>query len=107
MTSKNTLFGVLTQHNDTGRTGVNPNEVQLHTDNVNVNTFGKLFSHSVVGEVYAQPLYVPRVAIKGNGTHDTVFIVTMENWIYAFDANNNANENADALWVHQLDNKPA
>src|ERR1051326_6345618 len=49
---------VLTYHNDNRRTGLNPREVILTPSNVGSSRFGKLFSHKVDGEVYAQPLYV-------------------------------------------------
>jgi hypothetical protein len=51
---------VLTQHNDNARNGQNASETVLNTSNVNVNQFGKLFAMPSDGQVYAQPLYVPR-----------------------------------------------
>src|SRR5262249_10181392 len=66
---------VLTWHGDNSRTGLNPNEASLLTSNVNVSTFGKLFSYQVDGYVYAQPLYVSNVPISG-GIHNVVFVAT-------------------------------
>ncbi len=39
-----------------------------------------------VAPVYAQPLYVPGLAI-GNGTNDVVFVATLQGTVYAYDAN--------------------
>ncbi|HTQ30874.1 MAG TPA: hypothetical protein VMI53_06655, partial [Opitutaceae bacterium] len=79
---------VLTDMNDNNRTGRNPNETILNTSNVNQTTFGKVWAYSVDGSTYAQPLYVSDVSIAG-GTHNVVFIETMEDDAYAFDADSN------------------
>ena len=56
---------VVTNRNDNARTGANLNETQLTTATVNPSLFGKLFTQTVDGSIYAQPLYVPGVAIGG------------------------------------------
>ncbi len=81
-----TFAGVLTEHNDNARTGQNLNEILLTTANVNSSNFGKLFSYSVDGQIYAQPLYVPSVNIPGQGAHNVIYVATQNDSLYAFDA---------------------
>src|ERR1039458_4603425 len=89
---------VLTQHNDTSRTGQNLQETLLTTSNVNVANFGKLFSLPVDGNIFAQPLYVPALTI-GGATHNVVYVATAQNSVFAFDADSG---NTTPLWSVNL-----
>src|SRR6266478_1944881 len=88
---------VLTQHNNNSRTGANLNEASLTTSNVNVSTFGKLFSMPVDGFVFAQPLYMPSVNLPNSGTQNVLFVATAHDSVYAFDADTGAQ-----LWKKSL-----
>ena len=80
---------VTTYHNDNYRSGVNSHETILTPSNVNEVAFGKRLVLPVMGYVYAQPLYVPDVRIKGI-LHNVVYVVTEHDQAYAFDANTGA-----------------
>lgn len=71
---------------DSARTGANTRETVLTPDNVNPASFGKLFAFSVDGAIFAQPLYLPSIAIPGKGVRDVVFAATGHDSVYAFDA---------------------
>jgi uncharacterized protein (TIGR03437 family) len=77
---------VVTADYDNYRTSWDQAETLLTPANVNVNSFGKLFSMPVDGVVYAQPLYVSSLNIPGAGTHNVLYVATMHNSVYAFDA---------------------
>lgn len=91
---------VLTQHNDNSRTSANLQEVLLNTTNVNQHQFGKLFTRQVDGHIYAQPLYVGNVTIPNKGTRNVVYVATMHNSVYAFDADDPHAE--EPLWKASL-----
>jgi Fibronectin type III domain len=79
------LGAVATYHNDNARDGANTQEYALTTANVSTATFGKLFSCTVDGAVYAQPLWVAYRTING-AQHNVVIVATMHDSVYAFDA---------------------
>src|ERR1700733_13962960 len=97
---------VTTERNDLSRTGANLDETTLNTSNVNVNQFGKLYSYTVDASVYAQPLYVPNVVIPGQGTYNVLYVATMNDSIYAFNADSNA-VNGGVLWSVNFTNPSA
>src|SRR5688572_9305340 len=76
---RNLLASVLTYHNDDAKTGQNLAETVLTRANVNVNTFGKVFSVTLDGDVYTQPLVMEHANIKVGGSivqKDVVFVAT-------------------------------
>lgn len=81
-----TFPGMLTWRNDNARSGVNSQELALSPATVSSSTFGILFRCHIDGYAYAQPLYVPNLAIPGSGTHNVVFVATENDSVFAFDA---------------------
>lgn len=90
---------VYTGQYNNGRTSANQAETILTTSNVNSVRFGLLFSRAVDAQIYAQPLYVPNVTINGR-TQNVVYAATMNNTVYAFDADNPSA--SAALWSVNL-----
>jgi hypothetical protein len=94
------LAGVYTYHNDLGRDGLNAQEFALTTATVNKATFGKLFSCTVDGAVFAQPLWVANASI-GGVRHNVVIVATQHDSLYAFDADANTSP-CVPLWQANL-----
>ncbi|MBS0613695.1 MAG: RICIN domain-containing protein [Proteobacteria bacterium] len=82
---------------DAGLSGANLTETSLTTSNVAPSTFGLKFKLKVDDNVFAQPLYVPNVPIAQQGTHNVVYVATMNDSVYAFDADTGAR-----LWLINL-----
>ncbi len=93
---------VLTQHNDTLRTGANANETILSPANVKASSFGKLFTQSVDGIVVGQPLYVSNLLMPDGKSHNVVYVATQHNTVYAFDADSNRVGTPPPLWSVSL-----
>jgi len=85
------LAGVYTNKNDNARSGQNLQETVLTAQNVNVSTFGRLFSFPIDGAEVAQPLYVANVYVPSplNGSagyHNVVYFATEHDSVFAYDA---------------------
>ena len=91
---------VLTANYDNNRTNANLDEGILNTNNVNPTQFGKLYAYPVDGQVYAQPLYVHALNMPGKGTLNVLYVATMHNSVYAFDAD--AANGTAPLWQVNL-----
>src|SRR5579862_2237458 len=90
---------VTTWHYDNQRTSQNITESLLTPQNVNSQTFGKLFTQPVDGYIVGHPLYLPGLSILGKGTYNVVFVATMHDSVYAFDADS---PNSEPLWMTSL-----
>jgi hypothetical protein len=94
------LAGVFTYHNNLSRDGSNPSEYTLTPSNVTNTNFGKLFSCTVDGAIYAQPLWVANL-IVGGVKRNVVFVATQHESLYAFDADVNTTP-CTPLWQANL-----
>jgi hypothetical protein len=95
-----TPVSILTANGDNYRTNANLHETQLTPENVGPASFGKLGSFSTDGQVYAQPLYVSNLIFPGGTRHNVLFIATMHNSVYAYDAD--ALSDSGLLWSVNL-----
>jgi uncharacterized protein (TIGR03437 family) len=77
---------VFTANYDNNRTNANLGEFVLNKANVNPTHFGKLYAFAIDGEAYAQPLYVRGVNLPDGTARNVLYVATMHNSVYAFDA---------------------
>jgi hypothetical protein len=90
---------VTTWHYDNARSSADTTETALTPSNVNPATFGKRFTIPVDGFVVGHPLYLPSVSIPGQGVHNVVYVVTMHDSVYAFDADSGS---TTPLWMTSI-----
>ncbi len=93
---------IWTSRTDNARSGANTSETMLTPANVNKNQFGAIFNYPIDYQALAQPLYIPNVTINVNGqmsTHNVVYVATMADSVYAFDADTGVGLNGNPwLW---------
>jgi hypothetical protein len=79
---------VLTRSYDVSRTGTNRNETVLTPKNVGSNLLVKPRSLRFDDDprLEAQPLYVSQIRMSDGHVHDVVYVCTMANNVWAFDA---------------------
>jgi hypothetical protein len=94
-----TIPAIPTSRGDNQRTGQNINETLLTPANVNSRQFGALFNYPIDYQTLAQPLYVPGVTINGT-LHNVVYVATMGDSVYAFDADSAAANPQPLWWVN-------
>lgn len=115
-------FNVSTYRYDNSRSGVNPLETILTPTKIRATLnpttglptqipFGKLFTRSLDGPSYGQPLYYSNLAVTSAfsgaaSTHNVVFVTTNNNTVYAFDADSNTGSNSGALWSVNFNSAP-
>jgi hypothetical protein len=91
---------VLTRSYDFARSGVNPQEAVLTADAVRTRGIKKLFTLHTPDDGRGRessPLVVPGLKLPNGAVHDVVFLPTMGNCVYAYDANDGS-----LLWKRQL-----
>jgi outer membrane protein assembly factor BamB len=90
---------VVRHHNTPERTGGVLDETILSPATLKSRNFGRLFSLVVDGQVYAQPLVLSQFDMPGKGPKNVVFLATMRNMVYAYDADGH---DAEPFWKKSL-----
>src|SRR4051794_16743320 len=94
---------VVTQHNDTMRTGANLHERNLTPAAVQTRGMQLSYWRPVTGSMRTQPLYVSNLW-SDYQWRDVIYAATEANWIYAYDAGNKGGSgtNQGLLWSRHL-----
>jgi outer membrane protein assembly factor BamB len=91
---------VLTRSYDNARTGANLSETTFTPRQVLAQGLTKRFSLYLKNDdprIEAQPLYVPGITMNDGKKHDVVYVFSMSNNVWAFDANTGAQ-----IWRHPV-----
>jgi outer membrane protein assembly factor BamB len=91
---------VTTRAYDNTRGGANTGETVLTASAVESKGIVRLFSLRTQGDLRgteAQPLFVPGVTLADGRAHDVIYVATMANRVYAFDA-----QDGSQLWERAL-----
>jgi len=91
---------ITTANSDNYRTNANLQEAQLTLQTVRPGLFGKIGYFPADGQVYAQPLLVSNLVLPDGTVRDVVFVATMHNTVYAYDAQ--VPSSAGLLWKVNL-----
>jgi outer membrane protein assembly factor BamB len=95
---------ILTRSYDNARTGSNTAETILTPTAIKARGLVKAFSLAPTGAdrcIEAQPLYVPGLLMPDGHRHDVIYVFTMSNTVWAYDAATGA-----ALWPQPASLKP-
>ena len=93
---------VLTRSYDNARTGADLTETQLTPEIVATKGL-QLFKSLLVDDdprIEAQPLYVPNLMMSDGRRHNVIFVASMGNHVFAFDAD--APKGSDLIWKISL-----
>ena len=97
-------MNVLTRSYGNGRTGANTQETTLTPALVGSNLLVKQFSLDLTNDdprIEAQPLFVSGVQVGGQVSRDIVYVCTMANNVWAFDA-----DTGQAVWPKPVNLAP-
>jgi outer membrane protein assembly factor BamB len=98
---------VLTRSYDNGRTGANVSETVLTPQLVGARGLKKIKSLKIDDDprIEAQPLYAPDLEMADGKKHNVVFVASMGNHVWAFDADER-NERRHVLWKSKQLGRP-